>query len=105
MTGVDSQTGDRSAHQRGAFLAQRYDLREPVALALAYRERGWSHAGIAKKVDMSEATIASYMADLTDRFGPAVVETKLPSELATHPVAPLLPAHTRTNAEVGGERR
>ena len=76
MSGDD----DREASQRAQFLERHHDLREPVALALAYRELGYSHSGIARKIGVTAATVGKYMEEIAEEFGPEAVETKRPDE-------------------------
>lgn len=71
---------DRIAPRRGKRLAKTSELTEPEARALAYRWQGYSHSGIAKRVDRTEATVATYMKRAEDLFGPRVTQTKLPGE-------------------------
>lgn len=60
-----------------------------VALALAYRQLGYSHSGIAKRVGVGESTVASYMAEVAGTYSESVTETSLPSALAEWPDRPL----------------
>jgi hypothetical protein len=60
-----------------------------VALALAYRQPGYSHSGVAKRPGVDGATVAAYMAEATDAYGQSVTETSLPSALAEGPDRPL----------------
>lgn len=86
---------DREAWLRASYLEAEYDLRWNIALAQAYSERGFSSSGIAKKLDVTEATVKGYRDSLSSRFGPAALDTRLPDELAEHPNASILPARLR----------
>lgn len=80
---------DRVAERRAQTLRNETpwddDDRRPIALALAYRRLGYSHAGIAKRVDATEATVESYMQEVAKVYGERAVETALPDDLAEWP--------------------
>lgn len=77
---AEATEDDREAERRAQFLERRYDFRSPKALALAYRELGYSHSGIARRIDSTEATVAKYMDAVADEFGPGAIETKRADE-------------------------
>lgn len=62
--------------QRGRYLAREHDLRDPVALAVAYREAGYTASGIAKKIDSTEGTVNGYLRQIADEYGLEATETK-----------------------------
>lgn len=67
----------REAVKRGRYLARIHpELRPNVALAVAFRERGYSTSGIARKIDVSEGTVRKWMEQVAARFGPSAIETK-----------------------------
>lgn len=76
---------DRVAERRAQTLRQLTpwgDGNRPVALALAYRRLGYSHSGIAGRIDKTEATVAGYMDEVIDEYGENAVLSALPEELA-----------------------
>jgi hypothetical protein len=81
---------DRVAEVRAQYLRRttRWDGEDDrqVALALAYRQLGYSHSGGAKRVGVDEATVAAYIAEVADACGQ---RTSLPSALAEWPDRPL----------------
>jgi len=84
---------DRVAERRAQTLRRETpwggDDRRRIALALVYRRLGYSHSGIAKRVDVTEATVVSYMVEVIDIYGERAVETALPDDLAAWPDGPL----------------
>ena len=76
----DHEQVDRYADRRAQYLTRVVDLPERVARALAYRELGYSHAGIAKRVGYGEGTVDAWMADVADRFGERALETRPQSD-------------------------
>jgi DNA-binding CsgD family transcriptional regulator len=70
----------RAVKQRARYLDRTSDLRRREALALAWRERGWSLGGIAKQIDASEGTVAEYMDRVTARYGVRATFTKTADE-------------------------
>lgn len=73
---VDETDEDREATERGRYLARRHRLREQVALAVAYRELGYTASGIAGKVDVTPSTVQAWLDDVAERFGKRAIETK-----------------------------
>jgi hypothetical protein len=67
---------DRVAEIRAQYLRRttRWDGEDArqVALALAYRQLGYSHSGVANRVGVDEATVAAYMAEVADAYGQSV---------------------------------
>jgi hypothetical protein len=84
---------DRVAEIRAQYLRRttRWDGEDgrQVALALAYRQLGYSYSGVAKRVGVDEATVAAYMAEVADAYALSVTETSLQSALAEWPDRPL----------------
>ncbi|MEF8975733.1 MAG: hypothetical protein V5A21_05840 [Halapricum sp.] len=83
---------DRVAERRAQYLnhTTRWgDDERPIMLALAYRQLGFSHTGIASKVRLDASTVAAYMDEIAAAHSQRVVETSLPSELAEWPSRPL----------------
>lgn len=71
---------DRQAKERKQYLARATDLEEKHAEALAWRELGYSHAGVADKVDSSKSTVSTWLDRVAVQYGPAAVETKVNCE-------------------------
>lgn len=71
---------ERSATERGRYLARDTQLRKPEAMAVAYSELGYSVSGIAKHVDASESTIQSYLERAIALYGFGIAETLLDPE-------------------------
>lgn len=67
---------DAKARQRSDYLAKRHGFTDDVARALAYRELGYSHSGISKKVDVTEATVQKWMDRIVVEYGLGAIETK-----------------------------
>ena len=63
---------DRWASRRGEYLASTTMLSRSEAAAVAYSERGFSDAGIAKQVDATAGTVTQYLDRAVARFGPGV---------------------------------
>lgn len=76
MSTADEENERREAIKRGRFLARRHGIRDNVALALAYRELGYSYSGIAQKVEVGESTVKQWMEQIAARFGLQAIETK-----------------------------
>lgn len=72
----DGSGDDRHANERAAYLTRRADLSENKALALAYRELGYSHSGIAKRCGVAESTVDGWMAEISDRHGRDALESR-----------------------------
>ena len=77
---------DRYTTQRSAQLARELDLRRPEAYAVAYSERGYSHSGMAKRMDSSTGTVSGYLERATVLYGFEIAETTVPpgSEVPTY---------------------
>lgn len=61
---------ERIVERRADWIAANYDLREKHARTIAYSEAGgWTHAGLAKKLDVAESTAKSYMDDVREELG------------------------------------
>lgn len=73
-------TGDegisREVKKRAAFIERTSDLSDNEALALAWKERGFSPSGIAKRVDVTEDTVAKYLERIAVRYGLSAVHPK-----------------------------
>lgn len=78
--GRADEEDDLEARQRGRYLARRHGLRRDVALALAFRELGWTASGISSKIDVTEATAAGWLDDIAEEYGLRAIETKQPDE-------------------------
>lgn len=76
----DTQAEDRYADRRAEYVSRVTDLRESVARALGYRELGYTHSGIAKRCDVTEATVDAWMADIADQYGKRALETRPQSD-------------------------
>lgn len=71
---------DRAALERSRYLVATTDLNEREARALAYREMGYSHSGVAQEMGVTQGTVATYMDRIAAQYGLKAVETKLPDE-------------------------
>lgn len=76
----DDEDEDRKALTRSRYLARTTDLTDREALALAYREMGYSASGVAGKIDSSAGTVRSYMRRTTAQYGWEATFTKLEEE-------------------------
>lgn len=61
--------------ERITYVAERYDVSRRCAAALQLAELGYSHSGIASKLDVSTSTARGYINELQEKIDPAVVET------------------------------
>jgi len=61
---------DRQAVERARYLNRTTDLRRRVCETIAYAERGYSSAGIAKKIDATEGTVSNYLDRASSRPPP-----------------------------------
>lgn len=77
---TDEAACDRFAEQRAEYLVRVADLRESLALGLAYSELGCSHSGIANQCDVTEATVDAWMDDIARRFGERALESRPQSD-------------------------
>lgn len=68
---------DRQAKERAQYLKRATDLEAKHAEALAWRELGFSHAGVADKVGSSKSTVSGWLDRVAAQYGPAAVETKV----------------------------
>jgi P4 family phage/plasmid primase-like protien len=100
----DDRVAERRAQTLRRVTPWGDDGRRPVALALAYRRLGYSHAGIAKRVGVNQATVGSYMAEVADVYGERAVETALPDDLTDWPDGPF-PFDRQDARTDGGSRR
>lgn len=67
------------ARERARYLARKHpELRDEVALALAYRELGYTASGIAKcpGITVTEGTVNNWLDRIAARFGMRAIETK-----------------------------
>ena len=72
VDGGDSLGLERWASRRAEYLEWTTVLSGREALAVAYSERGFSDAGIAKRIDSTEGTVGNYLDRAVAAFGPAV---------------------------------
>lgn len=73
-------TEEREAERIAQFLERAHGLREPKAKALAYRWQGYSHSGIAREIDSTEATVLRYMDEIEDEYGSRAILTPFPEQ-------------------------
>lgn len=71
----------RYAERRAEYLERTADLTEKKGRVLAYSELGYSSSGIAKRVDLAEATVKKHLEQLEVRFGPRTVCGRRPTEI------------------------
>lgn len=67
-------------YDRVAYIGTIDGLRKKHGKALELAEAGYSHSGIAKKLDVTASTARGYLDDLQDMFGENVIESKPKSE-------------------------
>ena len=70
---VDDETYVR---ERTQYLQRVTELRDPLPEALAYRELGYSRSGIAGEVDVTEATVDTWMDEIAAEHGRDALETR-----------------------------
>jgi GH25 family lysozyme M1 (1,4-beta-N-acetylmuramidase) len=80
MSSREGRDEDREARNIAQYLERAHGLREPKALALAYRWQGYSHSGIARKIDSTEATVSKYMDEIEAEYGNDATLTPFPDE-------------------------
>lgn len=80
MSARGGRDEDREAATVAQYLQRVHGLREPKAQALAYRWQGYSHSGIARKVDTTEATVLKYMDEIEEEYGSEAILTPFPDE-------------------------
>lgn len=82
---------DRWASRRAEYVESTTMLSPSEAEAVAYSERGFSDAGIAKQVDATAGTVTNYLDRAVARFGPRVrlpcLDEDSPIEADLSPVA------------------
>jgi len=67
---------DRHTTRRASQLARTLsELRKPEAEAIAYSERGYSRAGIAKEIDSTQSTVKAYHEKAIALYGFEICET------------------------------
>lgn len=64
-----------TTRERIDFLTANYDLTQKNALALILTELGFSHSGIASKLDVTESTARKYLRQLEDEIGEYVTQS------------------------------
>ena len=76
------ESDDREALQRARYLERTTDLNEKEALAVAYRELGYSSAGASKRehLDATEGTVKNYCDRAAVIYGYEAVMAKQPDE-------------------------
>ena len=67
--------GVSTVQERVEWLTTTYDLSENNAKALLLAEIGYSHSGIAKRLDVTESTAKKYLDTLEEKIGKHVTET------------------------------
>lgn len=63
----DAET--RDVRERGAILARSTDLSDREALTVAWKERGYSASGIAKRIDSTEGTVNKRLDRAVAQYG------------------------------------
>lgn len=75
-----------TCRERIDFLTANYDLSERNAKALILTELGFSHSGIASKLDVTDSTARKYLRQLEDEIGEYVTQSlPKPVRYATFP--------------------
>jgi hypothetical protein len=64
---------DRAATERARYLDRTTSLDRDHAEAVAYAELGYSDAGIAKRMPVTEATVTAWLDAVADRYGAEAV--------------------------------
>lgn len=74
---------DRKATERARYLRRvvDMDLSRDKALALAYREQGYAHHAIARKVGVASGTAGGWLDRITARYGLEATETKYETDI------------------------
>lgn len=74
----DEQQRERYISERVRYLDRilNDDRKHRHYAALAWRELGFSTAGIAKRVDSTESTVADWLADWADQYGEVALEAR-----------------------------
>lgn len=72
----DMSEDDDYVQDRARYLERVSSLRRKLAKALAYAELGYSHHGIAKKMDTSGSTVQSWFEEIEDEYGEHVLESR-----------------------------
>jgi len=67
---------DTRANERARYIEATTELREPEADAVAYSELGFSHAGIAKKIDATPSTVGDYLQRAIAQYGPEAAHAR-----------------------------
>lgn len=65
---------ERQAAERAKFLSRTADISDREALAVAYREMGYSDAGIAECIDSTRGTVRNYLDAVADEYGVTAVQ-------------------------------
>jgi hypothetical protein len=103
MSDADSLPLDRWASRRAEYVETTTMLSRREAEAVAYSERGFSDAGVAKRVDATAGTVTNYLDRAVARFGP---EVRLPCLDEDPPLeADLSPVAYEDIAEMGSAAR
>jgi hypothetical protein len=77
--GIDME-GVSSPTERVEWLTENYDISVNCAKALLLAEMGFSHSGIASKLNVTEGTARGYIRTLESTIGEGVTET-LPKDV------------------------
>ena len=82
MTADDDSLGlERWTSRRAEYLEATTILSYREALAVAYSERGFSDAGVAKRIDSTEGTVGNYLDRAVAAFGPRVRHARVDPEI------------------------
>lgn len=73
---ADGSRDEDYVKKRGEYLRRVTDFREPIPQALAYREIGYSHSGIARELDTTESTVEKWMEEIAEEYGEETIETR-----------------------------
>jgi hypothetical protein len=63
------------SRERFDYLTEEIDLYWRRALALTLAENGFSHSGVAKKLDVTDSTAKGYFDDLEEQFSQEALHT------------------------------
>jgi len=66
---TDADADDRAATERARYLDRTTSLDRDRAEAVAYAELGFSDAGIANRITVTEGTVTAWLDEVADRFG------------------------------------
>jgi len=70
-----AESEDRLITQRANYLSRSTDLRENIAEAIAWSERGYARSSIARELETSKSTVKGWHERAMAQYGLEIVET------------------------------